>query len=442
MAGDGIGKVTKYSTLVLTTLFFVCTHQMPPFAVGPAVGKLAHRRAPRRSRPCLQLSGIILIAIGAHGLRAQVVGLSSTTVAVGTPAAGPSGERLRQCQTSRPVALWCAPPRRRHCPRRLPEHHFLRGLYRLPARKPPLHCHCASGQGLRAATGHPVQAVTQPSLRAFRGAPQYFLVVLIFAVIELCLAIAAIVGAEKVRGRGFVGARWRSWPNKRWRRRVPLFAPQIPSVAYNSWKSLYNNDPTAIADIEKTVCRVGRAGSACDASALTATSLFALFFRRAQFQCCGWSSVTDYAYPDNCEEEFGFHSPCAAEVQKVRRRLFFARCCGDVRTQCGLHWLAVWRARQALEDALAPLGAMAAVIATLQVRPRARCKYGRRARLLTTASDVPLGRLGRAAADARLLDRRDPLRPQEGKAQPPRRAARRVRRRRPPGPGRLRGEAV
>ena len=40
------------------------------------------------------------------------------------------------------------------------------------------------------------------------GEVQYFLVVLIFAVIELCLAIAAIVGAEKVRGRGFASANY------------------------------------------------------------------------------------------------------------------------------------------------------------------------------------------------------------------------------------------
>jgi len=51
-------------------------------------------------------------------------------------------------------------------------------------------------------------ALTQPSIGAFRGAVQYFLVVLIFAVIELCLAIAAIVGAEKVRGRGFASANY------------------------------------------------------------------------------------------------------------------------------------------------------------------------------------------------------------------------------------------
>ena len=154
---------------------------------------------------------------------------------------------------------------------------------------------------------------------------------------------------------------------------------QIPSVAYNSWKSLYYNDPNAIEDIEKTVCSIGHFGSAYDAGALT-TIRFRLRRRSCpQFQCCGWSSVTDFALPDDCETEFGFKSPCATEVQKVGHCLC-SRCYRDawMLTEAFIDNIA-WLASQALEDALAPLGAMAAVIATLQVRPFARSIYEHRA---------------------------------------------------------------
>ena len=86
---------------------------------------------------------------------------------------------------------------------------------------------------------------------------QYFVAVLVFAFIELCLAVVAIVNAEKVCACAFLAAARDAARVDAYRGRMQCApaerACQIPTVARTSWETLFHNDPDAIADIEKAV---------------------------------------------------------------------------------------------------------------------------------------------------------------------------------------------